>query len=62
MDSYPRWHAAEADARDDDADEAFGTVFQSLVEEHAVPLDFPVRPFDMVGEYFFGWPVMLSSP
>ena len=43
MDSYPRWHAAEADARDDDADEAFGTVFQSLVEEQAVPLEFTSR-------------------
>jgi hypothetical protein len=43
MDSYPRWHAAEADARDDDADEAFGTVFQSLVDEPGVSLEFTAR-------------------
>lgn len=39
-DSYPRWRAAEAGDRDDDADEAFGDVFQSAAQEQPVPLDF----------------------
>jgi len=43
MDSYPRWLAAEADERDDDADEAFGTTFQSLVEDRPVSLEFTTR-------------------
>ena len=43
MDSYPRWHAAEADERDDDADEAFQSVFQSVVAEQPVPLEFTAR-------------------
>jgi len=40
MDQYSRWRAAEADERDDDADEAFRTVFQSAVGEQPISLDF----------------------
>ena len=40
MDQYPRWRAAEADDRDDDADEAFREVFQSAAVEQPVSLDF----------------------
>jgi hypothetical protein len=39
-DSYPRWRAAEASERDDDADEAFRDVFQSVAREQPVSLDF----------------------
>lgn len=40
MNQYPRWRAAEADDRDDDADEAFREVFQSAAVEQPVSLDF----------------------
>ena len=43
MDNYPRWRAAEADERDDDADEALRAVFQSSVEEQPVSLEFTAR-------------------
>jgi hypothetical protein len=43
MDSYPRWRAAEADDREDDADEAFRAVFQSAIEEQLVSLEFTAR-------------------
>jgi hypothetical protein len=43
MDSYPRWRAAEASERDDDADEAFRTVFQSVVQEQPMSLEFTAR-------------------
>jgi hypothetical protein len=39
-DSYPRWRAAEAGERDDDADEAFRDVFQSAAQEQPVSQDF----------------------
>ena len=42
-DNYHRWRAAEADEREDDADEAFGTVFQSAVDEQPVSLEFTTR-------------------
>ena len=40
VDGYKRWRAAEASDRDDDADDAFGAVFQSVVEEPPVSMDF----------------------
>ena len=40
VDGYKRWRAAEASDRDDDADDAFGAVFQSVVEESPVSMDF----------------------
>jgi hypothetical protein len=40
LDNYPRWRAAEADDRDDDADEAFRSVFQAAAGEQPVSLDF----------------------
>lgn len=40
MDQYPRWRAAEASERDDDADEAFRNVFQAVAHEQPVSLEF----------------------
>jgi hypothetical protein len=40
MDSYRRWRAAEASERDDDADGAFRSVFQAVVQEQPIPLAF----------------------
>jgi hypothetical protein len=50
MDSYPRWHAAEADERDDDADEAFGTMFRTHIEDRPVSLEFTARTMAAVAE------------
>ena len=41
--SYTRWRAAEAGERDDDADWAFRTVFQTAVPEPPVSADFTER-------------------
>jgi hypothetical protein len=41
--SYTRWRAAEAGERDDDADWAFRTVFQTTVSEPPVSSDFTER-------------------
>src|SRR6185503_19278958 len=41
--SYTRWRAAEAGERDDDADWAFRTVFQTTVPEPVVSPDFTAR-------------------
>jgi len=41
--SYTRWRAAEAGERDDDADWAFRTVFQTTVPESPVSPDFTAR-------------------
>jgi hypothetical protein len=41
--NYARWRAAEASERDDDADWAFRTVFQTAVAEHAVSPEFTTR-------------------
>jgi hypothetical protein len=41
--SYTRWRAAEAGERDDDADWAFRTVFQTTVPESPVAPDFTAR-------------------
>jgi hypothetical protein len=41
--SYTRWRAAEAGERDDDADWAFRTVFQTTVPEPPVSPDFTAR-------------------
>jgi hypothetical protein len=41
--SYARWRAAEASERDDDADWAFRTVFQTAIPEQPVSSDFTTR-------------------
>ena len=38
--NYARWREAELDERDDDADAAFGAVFETSVPERIVPLQF----------------------
>ena len=48
MDDYPRWRAAEADEREDDADEAFRGVFESAVEEQPMSLDFTAETMKAV--------------
>jgi hypothetical protein len=48
MDQYPRWRAAEASDRDDDADEAFRSVFQSVAQEQPVSLDFTAETMKAV--------------
>jgi len=40
VDGYTRWRAAEASDREDDADAAFGAVFQSVVYEPPASMDF----------------------
>jgi len=40
MDNYPRWRAADASERDDDADGAFRTVFQSVVQDQPISPEF----------------------
>ena len=46
--SYSRWRAAEEGERDDDADWAFRTVFQTAMPEPPVSLDFTTRTMDAV--------------
>jgi len=41
--NYERWRAAEESERDDDADWAFRTVFQTAVPEHPVSPEFTTR-------------------
>ena len=48
MGSYRRWHAAEASERDDDADAAFQSVFQSVVPERPISLEFTTRTMTAV--------------
>jgi hypothetical protein len=48
MDQYPRWRAAEASDRDDDADEAFRSVFQSVAQEQPVSLGFTAKTMKAV--------------
>jgi len=48
MDQYPRWREAEASDRDDDADEAFRSVFQSVAQEQPVSLDFTAETMKAV--------------
>lgn len=48
IDHYPRWRAAEADERDDDADEAFRSVFQSVAGEQPVSLGFTAETMKAV--------------
>ena len=48
MDDYPRWRAAEADEREDDADEAFRSVFQSVADEPAISLGFTAETMKAV--------------
>ncbi len=43
MGSYRRWQAADASDRDDDADAALLSVFQSAVAEEAIPSEFTTR-------------------
>jgi hypothetical protein len=43
MDNYPRWRAADASERDDDADGAFQTVFQSVVPEQPISPEFTTQ-------------------
>jgi hypothetical protein len=46
--NYDRWHAAEDSERDDDADWAFRTVFQTAMPEHPVSPDFTTRTMTAV--------------
>ena len=48
MDDYPRWRAAEADEREDDADEMFRVVFQSVAEEPPLSLGFTAETMKAV--------------
>ena len=48
MDQYPRWRAAEVSDRDDDADEAFRSVFQSVAQEPPVSVDFTAETMKAV--------------
>ena len=48
MGSYRRWHAADASDRDDDADSAFQSVFQSVVPERPISLEFTTRTMTAV--------------
>jgi hypothetical protein len=48
MDQYPRWRASEARDRDDDADEAFRSVFQSVAQGQPVSLDFTAETMKAV--------------
>ena len=48
MGSYRRWQAADASERDDDADSAFQSVFQSVVPERPVSLEFTTRTMTAV--------------
>ncbi len=49
-DSYPRWRAAEASERVDDADEAFLSLFQSASEEQPISLDFTAATMAAVAQ------------
>ena len=42
-DDYRRWHAADADGREEDADEAFQALFQSIAADEPVPPGFTAR-------------------
>ena len=48
MGSYRRWRAAEASERDDDADSAFQSVFQSVVPEQPISPEFTTRTMTAV--------------
>src|SRR6185503_1878491 len=43
LNSRARWYAADEDGRDEDADRAFRTVFQAVVDDPPVPVDFTAR-------------------
>ena len=48
--SYRRWQTADASERDDDADTAFQSVFQSVVPERPISLEFTTRTMTAVAE------------
>ena len=50
MGSYRRWQAADESERDDDADAAFQDVFQSVIPERPVSLEFTTRTMAAVAE------------
>jgi hypothetical protein len=50
MGNYRRWQAAEASERDDDADAAFQSVFESVVPERPISLEFTTRTMTAVAE------------
>lgn len=43
LNSYARWREADESGRDDDADEAFRTVYQTAVSEPLIPAAFTTR-------------------